>query len=553
MNGIHEVRGSIPLTSTTAHWGVGLAGDVDPDLTPLLSAEEVGPDFESLFGEENEGVVPAPATKRFAPVTAFDEAPKPYFEDKSYYKTVLAGAPGELAKRFHTLLTNFLNSTDPQDRSLHRSRLVPAFWDLAAALAARAGGKLAPSHRMLLRFGVVSPTFLEPDQRAALARVILENKSGEPVHYVDEWLAMVGAGRMNASETDEIKRVKKDAGQKTLELMDKRKGQVEAELALLQKNLSGLEALEANLAENVRQILHHATRPEYGNSKDSYSEEQKRALSELNDVIRRLQAADREVASSYRRLGDLHDELENLSDKAEGAETAASLDTDAVNSEFQVVRQMAKMSVGRQGNHFPMLIKNYFRASLSSIATRENVIKELAVVENLDPLMFERSFKGQTNRIVPNVILVPCYGDEGVCWEPFERRNRASSRGRIAIPMYPKKVNEAVITAVADLRWQVAKEKAQHHWMEEGITGRYYQWFSDHKMKGDVKDSFVRDYILWIAAESQGMQKLDREVRGIFWRMMPFPQATKDQLRNRGFVYNELYKKDQNIARSDGY
>ncbi len=35
--------------------------------------------------------------------------------------------------------------------------------------------------------------------------------------------------------------------------------------------------------------------------------------------------------------------------------------------------------------------------------------------------------------------------------------------------------------------------------------------------------------------------------------MMPFPQHIKDNLRNRGFVYNELYKKDQNIAKSDGY
>jgi hypothetical protein len=34
---------------------------------------------------------------------------------------------------------------------------------------------------------------------------------------------------------------------------------------------------------------------------------------------------------------------------------------------------------------------------------------------------------------------------------------------------------------------------------------------------------------------------------------MPFPQELKDDLRNRGYVYNELYKKDQNRAMSDGY
>ena len=123
------------------------------------------------------------------------------------------------------------------------------------------------------------------------------------------------------------------------------------------------------------------------------------------------------------------------------------------------------------------MMKNYLRSNINDIATRENVLHELSQIEHLDPGLFHRSFKGQTNRIVPYVILAPCYGDVGVCWEPFSRHNRASSRGRVAIPLYPKKVNEAVISAVADLRWQVAKEKAQHHWMEEGLTGRYYQWF----------------------------------------------------------------------------
>ena len=32
-----------------------------------------------------------------------------------------------------------------------------------------------------------------------------------------------------------------------------------------------------------------------------------------------------------------------------------------------------------------------------------------------------------------------------------------------------------------------------------------------------------------------------------------FPQEIKDKLKNRGFVYNELYKKDVNISMSDGY
>ena len=190
---------------------------------------------------------------------------------------------------------------------------------------------------------------------------------------------------------------------------------------------------------------------------------------------------------------------------------------------------------------------------MRDISTRENVINTMAEVEALDGGIFMRTFKGQTNRIIPNVILHPNYGEAGICWEPFERFNRASSRGRIVIPLYSKDLRSAVVSALADLRWQVAKEKAQHYWMEEGITGKYYQWFSGNKLRGDVRDLFIRDYILWITKESQGTQKLDKEVRGIFWRNIPFPKAIKDNLKNRGFVYNELYKKDTNINMSDGY
>ena len=232
----------------------------------------------------------------------------------------------------------------------------------------------------------------------------------------------------------------------------------------------------------------------------------------------------------------------------------SAVDSKSVVDEWGCVRQMAKMCVGRQGNHFPIFLSQFVRPNIREIGTRENVIREMAQVEALDPSLFMRTHKSQTTRIVPNIILMACYGDTGICWEPFEKFNRATSRGRVAIPMFPtKSVPLAVLTAMADLRWQVAKEKAAYYWMEEGITGKYYQWFSERKLRGDVREYFIRDYVLWVTKESQGMQKLDKDVRGIFWRMMPFPQHIKDNLRNRGFVYNELYKKDQNIAKSDGY
>ena len=119
--------------------------------------------------------------------------------------------------------------------------------------------------------------------------------------------------------------------------------------------------------------------------------------------------------------------------------------------------------------------------------------------------------------------------------------------------MYPKDLKIAILRAVADLRWQVAKEKASYYWMEEGLTGQYYQHVEQMKLKGDLKEFFIEDYILWMTKESNGVQRLEKDVRGIFWRNMPFPKELKEELRKRSLVYDELCKKDANREMSDGY
>jgi hypothetical protein len=535
------------------------SGQLDPEIADLMGIQATTqpqePQFGDLFEEEvkvdKKGLEEVDLTKKsFDIQTVFEEKPKPYFRDKNYYKNLLADQ-GEIGRRVHQLLTQFATAKDPKDKSVYRARLSTAYWELSARIAARITSKMPIQKRLLLRFGILSPSLISTEQRDMISRIIHENKSDEPIHYMDEWLIKVAQGSARPSAIDEVKMARRDDNQKTIEIVEKRRGQRQAELTLLQNKIGQLEELESNLANRVQSITRHHTRPDFGGLKDVFTPEQRDAISQVNTILRQMSNLDRDIASSYRTLENMDEELRELQDKADGVDL--SVDAGVVTSEFQSLRQMSKMCVGRQGNHFPILMKQYFRPNIREICTRENVINAMAKVESLDPGVFERTFKGQTSRIVPYVLLLPNYGDTGICWEPFERFNRASSRGRVALPLYPKDVEYAVIAALADLRWQVAKEKAQHYWMEEGITGSYYQWFSEQRLRGDVKDYFIRDYVLWITKESQGTQKLEREVRGIFWRRMPFPQAIKDNLKNRGFVYSELYKKDINISMSDGY
>jgi hypothetical protein len=539
---------------------------LDPDIAELLDIEEAEPvsepapsgepDFHTLFSDEKprpRQIEEIDTTKaRFPTIIKIQEDPKPFFQDKDFYKKVLTGE-GEEGTRVHDLLGKYMKAEDPEEKSKYRAQLISAFWELGSRVAYRAGRELIMPKRLLLRFGILSPGFLSAELQDLISRIVYENTTGEPVYYADEWLERISKGLVRPSTTDEVKTKNKDTGQKILDAVEKKKGQRDSEVTILKAKISQMEEREAQLKGQVDILIRHERNEDYGGLKACFNASQKSALFQVQEQLRQLSALDGQISSSYATLGSLDKELESLGRKSEGIGADSMVDQKSVVGEYMSLRQMAKLCCGRQGNHFPIFLSQFVRPIIREIGTRENVIREMAQVEALDPGLFNRVYKSQTTRIVPNIILLASYGDSGTCWEPFEKFNRATSRGRVAIPMFPKSLPVAVMTAMADLRWQVAKEKAQYYWMEEGITGKYYQWFTEHKLRGDVREYFIRDYALWINKESQGMQKLDKDVRGIFWRMMPFPQHIKDSLRNRGFLYNDLYKKDQNIAKSDGY
>jgi hypothetical protein len=542
------------------------SGDLEIEVPPLDSNSipdifsspiDKSPIFSDLFEDEPAGPNGVSAAdlkiRTFARFEKLVEEPKNTFKDPDYYKKLLNGE-GEISKRIHQTLQQFLSATDPQDKTAYKQRLIPAYWELAATIAGKIGTKLPEPKLLLLRYGILLPTAIDAEQRQFIASLIWRNTSGEPVYYVDEWLKEVAYGRVSSSAVDETKVPQKGEAAKFNAVFEKTKGKYDAQVALINTIGQEMHNWERMVVEHAENIAQHVQMPETGGIIAPYTDTQRNSFSEIGELLRKLSYSNRRLQMAHGELEGVREQLSGLQAKSEemGDEDSAA-DTKAAAEEMGTVRQMAKMCVGRQGNHFPMLSKQYFRASIRDVGVRENVINILADIEYLDAGLFLRTFKQQTNRIVPNIILVPCYGDVGICWEPFERFNRATSRGRMAIPMYPKDLRVAIASACADLRWQVAKEKAQHYWMEEGLTGWYYQWFSDAKMKGDVKDQFIADYILWLTRESDGTQKLEKPVREIFWRYMPFPQEVKDKLKLRGSIYMDLCKKDLNRSMSDGY
>ena len=536
--------------------------------TENIFSDLVGDDDSStqeadLLDESSEDTSPTPGAasqseQEGSPLQTFEkvliDSPQPLFQNKDYYRIILHDE-GELARQMHVLLGNFLRSENADNRDIHRERLVPAYWDFMSSVALKIARKLPAPKILLLRFGILLPTMLSVQQRELISRIPYNSKTKESVYYCDEWLRAIALGQVNLSFTDEdmskmTRRPQK--GQRINHLLDKHQGRFDALLQLVRKNGNEMRQEEDLMKERTELLLRHQPVSEHDNIPAPYTENQKESLEELNAIVSSLIKLNNQLVTNMAELKQLQQQLDKLKESDSNAPSGwGSFKT--IEEELKTIRKMVKVCVGRKGNHFPMLVKQYFMASLQGIGSRENVINMMSMVENVDPGVFVRVFKQQANRIFPNVILVPCYGEIGVCWEPFERHSRVTSRGKIIIPIFSRDIKVAVAAALGDLRWQVAKEKAQHYWMDEGLTGQYYQYFSDKKRKGNIKEEFVKDYILWVTKEAEGTQRLDKEVRSIFWRKIPFPQSLRDQLKNRGFVYNELYKKDKTRALSDGY
>lgn len=503
--------------------------------------------------------------RQFDEITKFTEdSSSKIFDDTSYYKTALTGENAS-AQRLHQVLSKYLTCQDPKDRTVYRQNIISAYWELVRGMASKmADLNLAMPKRMLVRFGILLPSLFRPEQKDFFSKIIYENRTGEPVLYEDEWFREIASGRLTNSMTDEKRTPKKATTQEeanTMEqnrlqqLQSKNSGKMQAAENLVNIKENERSVLEQELRERFDELCEHNAIPGLEPHRSAYSESQQRLFSEITDRLHRLSKNGKEYVRCLKDFEDAKGVYDSVEGKlsAGGGNQPHAADTDAVNIEFETVRQMAKMTVGRQGNQFPLFTREFYHCMERGTGTRENVIDILRWVESIDPGAFCRVHKNVPNRIVPYVLLLPTYGDRGFCWEPFDRYNRVTSRGRIVVPMYPRDLKIAVLTAVADLRWQVAKEKASYYWMEEGLTGQYYQYIDRQKLKGDLKAFFIEDYVLWMTKESNGVQRLDKEVRGIFWRNMPYPDSLKQELRKRSLVYDELCIKDNNRAMSDGY
>jgi hypothetical protein len=304
------------------------------------------------------------------------------------------------------------------------------------------------------------------------------------------------------------------------------------------------QQIETTLAAYVASLTHHQTLPNIDNYGGPYTEAQLKTVQEINHRTRDLLQLDTEIRSCIER----YHLTSTAMGKGEQKLTVNSADVPGLSvgkalKEMESLGDMLDMLTGPTGNPFPLLSKELYHLDAMTTGFRETVLDMFAKTEAVDPNVFCRVHKDIKRRIVPEVLLLPSYGEQGICLYALTKSNPVSSRGRLVLPLYPAHLQTTVLAALGQLRWQAAKAKASAYWMTEGLTGIFYHWYTAQNLKGDPEEAFVRAYVNWITKEALAAQALDRDLREVFWQHIPFPKSLKEQLARHNAVYHELLTK----------
>ncbi|MCK9223683.1 MAG: hypothetical protein M0R46_07410 [Candidatus Muirbacterium halophilum] len=479
-------------------------------------------------------------------------------------KTVLENIDLESSEKFLKLINNMLDN--PEDKDIKAS-FANFYNEVYAKIYVKFPYETDDNLRNFLRYSFVED-FLSGDNITKISNfdtdVIHSVMDVDyPILYADEWLELVNSDEIPSTAGDDLtKMTKKQTPAEKLKEFLQRHGNEK-------KNLDKMVILRQSYITQIHSewkkiLMTIITKEELESVEFEKKLKNDRNVSSILDYLPKLNAINSRITGLINQMKMASKTIDNLKDNVsdEDMQKIRESENEVLVEELKSVRQLYKMCIGRQGNETPYLCDHSFP---NEILDRKKAALHIEAVRKIDPTIFQRTFLKIDSDNPPYTLLCPVYGKNGVCWESIPKINKETGRGKIALPLYPEIESDVVvIKALGDYRWQKEKEIAGFRWMNEGLTGQYYMYhegLKSDKRKGkkvipfnnDLKESFIENYILWIKYESHGMQKLDKEVRKIFWFSIPFSTEIQDTLKDRGFHFKQLWENTQRKSMSDGY
>ena len=220
-----------------------------------------------------------------------------------------------------------------------------------------------------------------------------------------------------------------------------------------------------------------------------------------------------------------------------------------------MVPSVNKITQGHFTTYCPIFIEENVVKDLASILLTPYKIKNaLNKLLETDFSAFYRTYlyaddkvgmrEHVTVNILPEFILMPNLGSNGICWQEIEGMQRTTPARMMISAFHAESLEKTVIGMVGDFRWEMCRRIQGMRWndvTEHSLTSEYYDYalfytknrdlsqdakekikLAMGRAKGNYKNLFVMDYTNWILSESKGSVKLNKIVRKIFSIYIPF-------------------------------
>lgn len=228
----------------------------------------------------------------------------------------------------------------------------------------------------------------------------------------------------------------------------------------------------------------------------------------------------------------------------------------------------------------PYLSEKSFKGALSQIFVNPKKLDAyIRKIADIDYTLFYREMTWKIpgkselikKEIKPYLILMPSAGSRIQMWQELVYNIR-TTRARYLIPViFNSDLNKELVQSCGHFRWNLNKALVSN-WMDPvdgGLTGAYYDYELSYKKMTDLsieakekikkqistikidRNRFAHDYYEWVIYESQGVPKLNKVLRKIFYRYVPFKSEIRENISKLP-VYAELDRKF-NIIRNRDY
>lgn len=243
----------------------------------------------------------------------------------------------------------------------------------------------------------------------------------------------------------------------------------------------------------------------------------------------------------------------------------------------QMIASCSRICSETMSTAFPILLEESVTQSMDrALIYRQQIDETLTDIRKIDFTLFNREVILKTKfrvelidqEVLPDIIIMPSVGSKIMMWQDLETSNKRT-KARFAIPrIYVGDLRKNLILALARFRWELCRTMKGPQWadpIEGGITGYYFDYINFYKKNPHLsmeakekitehvrnfrsnRERFAHDYLTWIQYESKGIAKLNKVLRDIFYRGMPFSKPYREKLK-RMPLYEEIDNKYNNIT-----